>query len=28
MFFTMATGHYRSTCTANSSGQVIDISPY
>lgn len=26
--FTMATGHYRSTCTASSSGQVIDISPY
>lgn len=26
--FTIATGHYRSTCTANSSGQVIDISPY
>ena len=26
--FTIATGHYRSTCTANASGQVIDISPY
>lgn len=26
--FTMATGHYRSTCTASSNGQVIDISPY
>jgi hypothetical protein len=26
--FTMATGHYRSTCTASSNGRVIDISPY
>lgn len=26
--FTIATGHYRSTCTATASGQVIDISPY
>lgn len=26
--FTMATGHYRSTCKASPSGQVIDISPY
>lgn len=26
--FTMATGHYRSTCKASPSGQVLDISPY
>lgn len=26
--FTIATGHYRSTCTATASGQVINISPY
>ncbi|WP_447762464.1 hypothetical protein [Sphingopyxis panaciterrae] len=26
--FTVATGHYRSTCTATASGQVINISPY
>lgn len=26
--FTIATGHYRSICTATASGQVVNISPY
>lgn len=28
MVFTIATGHYRSLCTADASGRVLDISPY